>query len=74
MEECKYYLKHKWINFKGQQYLKYIGGEYTLHNINQSTKHKIMFTNYDIKNIENKFNINLSFLTGFVLGFIIDKK
>ena len=59
-EEKKYYLKHKWMNFKRERYLKCIGGEYCLHDAEQPTKHKVQFTQIEIDKIKEKFGTDLN--------------
>ena len=59
-KEKKYYLKHKWMSFKRERYLKCIGGEYCLHDTAQSTKHKMKFTQGEIDKIKAKFGTDLN--------------
>lgn len=59
-KEKKYYLKHKWMSFKRERYLKCIGGEYCLHDAEQPTKHKVQFTQIEIDKIKEKFDTDLS--------------
>lgn len=59
-KEKKYYLKHKWMSFKRERYLKCIGGEYCLHDVAQSTKHKMKFTQGEIDKIKAKFGTDLN--------------
>lgn len=56
----KYYLKHKWMSFKRERYLKCIGGEYYLHDAEQPTKHKVQFTQIEIDKIKEKFGTDLN--------------